>query len=72
MPRGVNDWGEIVGRADVGGAVHGYLFSDGHFVLIDFPGASNARSEIVGQYIYRQQRPHPRPERAKAEYAKLE
>ena len=42
--QGINDRGEIVGRADVGGAVHGYLFSDGNFVLIRFSR---------GQFCYR-------------------
>lgn len=56
-PYGMNDAGEIVGKCGFECSGSGFLFSDGSFTTIDFPGADstvasgiNDAGEIVGYY----------------------
>ena len=55
---GINNRGQLVGNyVDGAGTTHGFLYSDGNFTTIDYPGATltaaraiNNRGEIVGAY----------------------
>jgi probable HAF family extracellular repeat protein len=58
--RGVNAHGDIVGFYVAAGKQHGFVFTDGNFMTVDFPVAGvratsangiNDRGEIVGQYV---------------------
>jgi probable HAF family extracellular repeat protein len=58
-PLKINDRRQVVGIcADPGGALHGFLWDDGHFRTIDLPRASstavlaiNNRGQMAGSYI---------------------
>jgi probable HAF family extracellular repeat protein len=58
IPGGINDRGEIVGAyTDSSRKVHGFLFSNGVYTMVDVPGAAstlargiNSRGDIVGSY----------------------
>jgi uncharacterized membrane protein len=38
---GINSRGDIVGQYNTAGRVHGYLWREGEFTSIDFPGGVN-------------------------------
>ena len=61
VARGVNDRGDVVGQFEAGGARHAFLYSQGKYVQLDFPGTGtegtvtfawdiNNGGDIVGRF----------------------
>src|SRR5258708_33396290 len=64
-PKGINDSGQIVGNIERG-LQRGFVYSDGVFTTIDFPGALqtqalaiNAAGEVFGEYETDDGHTHP-------------
>jgi uncharacterized membrane protein len=64
VARGLNDRGDVVGQFEAGAARHGFLYNQGKYVQLDFPGTGaegtetfawgiSNRGDVVGRFTLR-------------------